>query len=52
MAAWEVLTAGFSGILADRWGNISPDLAACEKIFEFFENYVCICEKMGYNRVE
>jgi hypothetical protein len=25
---------------------------SCEKIFIFCENFVCICEKMGYNKVE
>ncbi len=52
MGSREASHAGFSGILADRRGNFSPDPAAYEKIFEIFENYVCICEKMGYNRVE
>lgn len=43
---------GFLDFLAVPWKFIPGLSAAAKKIFQIFENYVCICGKMGYNRVE
>jgi hypothetical protein len=38
-------------LLADRWSYFFPFPPSRKKIFKKSENFVCICEKMGYNKV-
>ena len=42
----------FFRILEIRQGNPGLCAAARKKIFRICKNFICICEKMGYNKVE
>jgi hypothetical protein len=42
----------FFRILEIRQGNPGLCVAARKKIFRICKNFICICEKMGYNKVE
>jgi len=44
--------SGFSENLANNWVNLEVFAASRQKNFEIFENFDCICEKMGYNKME
>ena len=44
--------ACFFRILEIRQGNPGLCAAARKKIFRICKNFICICEKMGYNKVE
>lgn len=49
---WQMAAACFSGDM-EHFGSRSGNFpVAFEKIFVFSENFVCICEKMGYNKME
>jgi len=41
----------FFGILEELGSDLAKGSVSCEKFFGFFENFVCICGKMGYNRM-
>ena len=49
---WEASAAGFSVFLENTWKNVPLFSVAPEKNIENHENFVCICGKMGYNRME
>ena len=44
--------AGFSCVLAVRGKNLGDRLVSCKNFFVFCKKSICICEKMGYNKVE
>ena len=44
--------ARFFRILEIRQGNPGLRAAAGKKFFRICKNFICICEKMGYNKVE
>ena len=43
--------AGMLPFLAADGGSGPASSDSLEKIFEICKNFVCICEKMGYNRM-
>jgi len=52
MQHWHRAAACFSVLLGYIWKIMGVPAVSCEKIFAFCENFVCICEKMGYNKMD
>lgn len=48
----KMVPARIPGILAGGIRIIRPFDGSGENFFEKSKNFVCICEKMGYNRME
>lgn len=52
LAFGSLIAPHFFRILEIRQGNPGLCAAARKKIFRICKNFICICEKMGYNKVE
>lgn len=52
LAFGSLIAPIFFRILEIRQGNPGLCAAARKKIFRICKNFICICEKMGYNKVE
>ena len=51
-AAGEMVASPVCRFLENCGKNVAASAASGEKFFEKSENFVCICGKMGYNKVE
>ena len=49
---WKAPEADFLVFLENSWKIVPLSAVALEKNLENHENFVCICGKMGYNRME
>ena len=49
---WKASETGFLVFLENSWKIVPISAVALEKNLENYENFVCICGKMGYNRME
>ena len=56
MGRWLASQTVFLEVLGPGGKASGRNLGSCEKIFQknrgFVKNFICICEKIGYNKVE